>query len=292
MSTDVEQIQALLDGKSKVRWYVGTFVGMVGRAATVDLAGGRITGMSTATPYRPQVNDTVWVVFTDRVPVMMGPTVMPSDSGTVVAVTPQDALVSTDMGEIRATYNVGVAISSGQNVKLMWSAGPHIVGVMSSMPTPPTPPPPPAGDVPVTRVDIFTATQAGSFRDPYGWNLDEVWAAPNVLGAWFYGTKIRDTLAGAVVQKIELFATPTELAGSAPAFATHPHAGLPTDAPTLSNGTPVNVTSEQWVTLPLAFGQYLAANAGGIGVDHGGFNKFRSLKQDPQSGALRITSIY
>jgi hypothetical protein len=47
-----------------------------------------------------------------------------------------------------------------------------------------------------------------------------------------------------------------------------------------------------WVTLPTTFGQYLSNAVGGIGLAHGGTNSFRSLADDPMSGALRITSTY
>jgi hypothetical protein len=292
VTSEAEEIQNLLNGKSKVRLYVGTFVGLVNRAATVDLVGGRVTGMSTATPYRPQVNDTVWVAFIDGVPLMLGPTVMPPDSGTVVTVSPETAVVTTDVGDIRATYNVGAAISSGQTVKLMWAAGAHIVGVMSSSPTPPTPPPPPVIINPVPHIDVFTAVTAGSWSEAYGWAKQEPWAADNVLGAWFYGSKIRDTLAGAAIQRIELFATPTQVKGAAPAFATHLHAAKPPGSPLLSNPTPIAVGPATWIELPVEFGQFLLDNIGGIGLNHGGENKFRSLAEDPQSGAIRITSIY
>jgi hypothetical protein len=275
-----EQVQARLAGKSRVRRYVGTFVAMVGRTATVDLANGRITGMSTATPYRPQVNDTVWVEFVDGVPLMLGPAVMPPDSGVVVTVSAASAVVTTDLGDVRATYNVGDSISSGQSVKLMWSAGAHIIGVMSSVLTPPAPPPPPVIINPVPHLDVFTATAAGSWNEKYGWTQQQVWASADTLGAWFYGSKIRDTLAGASIQKVELFATPTHLEGNAQ------------DGPVLSNSTPVAVSTEGWVMLPTAFGEFLAQNIGGIGLNHGGMNKFRSLREDAQTGALRITSIY
>ncbi|MBK0296208.1 hypothetical protein IAE22_28775 [Bacillus sp. S34] len=58
------------------------------------------------------------------------------------------------------------------------------------------------------------------------------------------------------------------------------------DLPDLARGAEVAAAAYR------SFGQFLATNLGGIGLAHGGFNKFRSLAADAQSGALRITSTY
>ncbi len=81
--------------------------------------------------------------------------------------------------------------------------------------------------------------------------------------------------------------------GAAPNIGTHPHDVIPGGAPAISNARPIPVTSGTWLELPVEFGQALSdGSAAGIGLAHGGFNKFAALAADAQSGALRITSTY
>ncbi|ROS62211.1 hypothetical protein EDF38_1314 [Frigoribacterium sp. PhB160] len=292
MTTDVEQLESLLGDKSRVGMYAGAFVSYEDKAATVDLEGSRLLGIKSATPYLPAVGEQVWVQFIDGVPWLLGPTVIPPGDGTIVTVSSESAVVETDIGRITATYTAGQALSSGQNVKLYWQGGPHVIGPLATTPPPKPTPDPPAPSPSSRHVDVFTAVDAGSWSGAYGWRQAQVWASDSLLGAWFYGSKIRDTLADAAVEKIEIWSTLTQIRGNPPVFATHPHAGKPTGAPALSSSTATPVASGRWVQLPLSFGQFLASNVGGIGLNHGGYNKFRSLAEDPQSGALRITSIY
>jgi hypothetical protein len=293
VTTDVDQIQRLLEGKSRVRAYSGAFAGMDGLAVNVDLESSRLRGIKSMTSYRPSMGEQVWVLFVDSVPWMIGPTVSPPGRGKISSLSAETAVVTTDIGDVTATRGAGQTLAVGQDVKLYWQDGPHILGGFAT--TPPSPPPvpdPPAPPAPTRHVDVFTAVDAGSWSASYGWQQQQVWASNSLLGAWFYGSKIRDTLAGASIERIEIWSTLLQIQGSAPVFATHPHPGKPGGAPALANSTPLGAVSGVWLELPLAFGQYLAGNIGGIGLNHGGYNKFRSLAQDPQSGALRITSIY
>lgn len=296
MTTDTEQVEQLLGGKSRVGMYSGSFVSYEDRAATVDLEGSdeysRLAGIRSATPYLPVVGEQVWVQFIDGVPWMLGPTVIPPGDGTVFTVSPESVVVETDVGRVTATYTAGAALSSGQNVKLYWQGGPHVIGALATTP-PPTPvPPPPPEPVASRHVDVFTATDAGSWSQSYGWNQGQVWASDSLLGAWFYGTKIKDTLSAASIERVEMWVTLTQIRGSNPNFATHPHPSKPGGAPALTTVAALPVSSGTWLELPLSVGQFLATNVGGVGVNHGGYNKFRSLTEDPQSGALRITSTY
>lgn len=292
MTDDVAQIEERLQGKSRVGMYSGSFVEYVDLAATVDLEGSRLLGIRSATPYLPSVGEQVWVQFVDGVPWMLGPTVIPPGDGTVFTVSSESAVVETDIGRITATYTAGAELSSGQNVKLYWQGGPHIIGALATTPPPVPVPPPPPEPTATRHVDTFTTVDAGSWSASYGWSQSQVWASDSLLGAWFYGSKIRDTLSGATVEKIEIWSTLTQIRGNNPNFATHPHGGKPGGAPTLERSTSIPVASGVWLELPLSFGQYLAENVGGVGVNHGGWNKFRSRTEDPQTGALRITSIY
>lgn len=119
-----------------------------------------------------------------------------------------------------------------------------------------------------------------------------MWASDSTVGAWFYGSKIADTLGGANVSRIEIWISAAQLFGANPNIGYHGYKTKPGSMPTINAATPIAVRDGSWVQLPTSFGQFLASNNGGIGTLHGGYNKFRSLAQDARSGALRITSTY
>lgn len=286
-----ESVLRLLMDKSDVTQFIGTFISWNGSVATIDAGGGRFPA-KTATPYRPQVGETVWIFFIDEVPFMMGPTLLKPGTATVVSVTSGLATVTTDIGSVVATYNSGVTLSAGQAVKLMWGDGPHIIGVLSAVLPVPTAPAQPNPSTPVVHSDTFTAVDAGSWNGTSGWWSPEVLADDADLGAWFYGSKIADTIRGGQILRVELFASLKSRSGAAPNIGYHAHPARPAGTPTITAAAATDVADGQWVALPISVGTFLASNAGGIGVAHGGATTFRSLTDDAQSGALRITSTY
>lgn len=283
----------LLGDKAKVTMWLGQFVALDGVWAMVDISNGDEAGRIPArvtTPYRPEVGEQVFVVAIDGKYFLLGPAMPKPAQGTVSAVGPNTATVATDQGDVTATIGVGMTLSAGQVVKLFWSDGAHVLAALTAAPTPPAPPPPPNSG-PSTHVDVFTAVDAGSFSGGRWWQ-PQPWASDSTLGAWFYGSKVRDTLRGATVRKVELFASVAQRFGNLPNFGYHPHGAKPAAGPSIQAARAIDVADGRWITLPVSFGQYLADNVGGIGLVHGGYNKFRSLAADAQSGALRITSTY
>jgi len=289
----VPVVQELLNGKAKVTMWLATFVSIDGSTAWCDVASGGQSGRvptRVTTSYRPEVNEQVFVAAIDGKFFLLGPSVPKPAQGTVSAVGSNTVTVTTDAGDVTATVGVGMTLSAGQVVKLFWSDGAHVLAALTAAPTPVTPPPAP--DPGVSRhVDTFNAVDAGSYSGGRWWQA-QPWASDTTLGGWFYGSKIRDTLKDATVQKIEMFASVASRYGNVPNIGYHPHAGKPGGGPSITGARGIDVADGRWITLPLSFGQFLATNVGGIGLAHGGFNKFRSLAQDAQSGALRITSTY
>lgn len=279
---------------SPVHVWPATFVGLDDDGWVLcDVANGDQSGRVPAqvmTPYRPEVGERVFLIAVSGAFFMMGPATPKPPRGTVTSVSSSSVTLDTDMGSVQATYDAGTTLSVSQQVKLLWSDGAHVVGILTAPPAPPTPPPAP---VPAKRqhVDVFQAVDAGSFQNGRWWQT-QPWASDSTLGAWFYGSKIRDTLQGAPVSKVEIWSTLAQQYGAAPNFGVHPHAAKPAAGPVISSATTLVPPNGGWLTLPTTFGQYLANSVGGIGLAHGGFNKFRSLSDDPQSGALRITSTY
>lgn len=293
----VDDVSVLLDltSRRKVKVWPATFVGLDGTSGRVlcDVANGLVTGRVPAqvmTSYRPEIGERVFVLSVDGAYFLTGPALPKPALGTVTQVGSSTVTLDTDMGPVQATYDAGTTLSASQVVKLLWSDGAHVVGVLAVTPTPTLPPDPPM-PTERTHVDVFTAVDAGSFVGTR-WQQPEPWASDAALGAWFYGSKVHDTLQGAPVSKVELWSTLAQRSGAAPNFGVHPHAMKPETAPTITDAVPLSAPDGAWLTLPVAFGQFLANNVGGIGLAHGGSNMFRSLADDPMSGALRITSTY
>lgn len=295
---DSQALLKLIAGKSNARVELGYYRGVDFPRVTVDVGGGRIPAES-ATTFEPEINEQVQILFVDGKPWMLGPAVPKPHEGTVVTVSGDFATVMTDLGEVVAPFPFGATLTSGEQVKLLWAGGPFIVARMSATPEPEVDPGADAAPS-TTRQETFTAVQAGSFQLNGGrWSSPEPRASNGYLGAWFFGTKIRDTvpasarMPGDGSAAVEVFIRSTSRFGNAPVFAMHsqPSAG---GAPDLSSGFAWNV-GEGWNRLPASVeGTYFNALKGGgpalgIGLQHGGVNRFASLGADPQSGAIRIT---
>jgi hypothetical protein len=293
MIDDNGLLLALLNGKSKVTALPGTFVSASSTGFVVDVGGGRIPA-TPATSYLPEVNEPVSVWFIDGVPFVMGPTVAKPGQGTVVSVAAGLVTLSTAFGNVVVPYASTLSPTAGQVMKLQWQGGGFAAAVMSTSPVGGVAPPAPSGGA-TTHVDLFTSLDAGSYGSGRWWT-PQVYASDSNLGAWFYGSKIGDTIpASAAIQLVEVYVpSGTQIGGAAPNFALHAYASNPGSSPSFTSATAEAITPGAWVALPTSFGNALKAGGGslGIGVNHGGYNIFPSRAQDGQTGALRITSIY
>ena len=285
--SDAATVLALLAGKSKVKVVSGFYRGLDGLRVLVEFDGGLVP-CSTVTAYRPALNEPVWVASVDDQLFLLGPTrPLPADA-TVVSTASGIAELTTDIGGVSATYESGATLSAGQRVKLMWGGDmPHVISVKSFDPDAVVPPGASGSGV-KEYTKTFTATQAGSYGS--SWWQSQVWSSDNNLGAWFYGSKIPDTIpSGATIQWIEIYLSPQQIFGSPANFGLHNHTSKPGGAPTIGSLT-ATAPHAGWLRLPTSFGNALrrGGSAKGIGIEHGGFHIFRSLSEDAQSGALRI----
>lgn len=291
MTDDLDIILRMLAGKTSIRRLVGTFVSADATGCVVDVGNGRVPAR-LGTGFLPEVNETVNVwFFDDDTAFVMGPTVNKAPRGTVLSVANSLVTLDTAFGPVTTPYG-GTTPAAGQVMALRWHGGPFAMSVVSVAPPDPTPPPPPSGGS-TTHVDTFQAIDAGSFNR-YGWQQAQVWASDTYQGAWFYGTKVPDTIpASASIQRVELFLNPQQVRFAPPNFALHAHPTKPGGAPSFGAQQAIGAAAG-WITLPNQWGDYLKSGGGsfGVGVNHGGYSIFRSLSQDGFSGALRITSNY
>lgn len=287
MTVDTAKLLELIDAKSSVRVIAGNYRGLDGLRALVDFDGGRVPA-HFATSWRPGLNDAVWVMVVDGVAWVLGPTAPLASDGTVLSVAAGLATINTDIGQIVATYNQGTTLTAGQQVKLLPHGGYHVIGVKSTSPPPPeVPVGPGTGGGRVTQT--FTAIDSGSYQSGYGWRINDVWSSANNYGAWFYGTKIRDTIPdNAAIVSAEIYLPPpSRLTGARP-FGRHPYASKPGGAPAISAAVTLPGTSG-WVAIPTSLIDHVKVNGGGFGFDLGGYNIWPGTQRDGQSGAVRVT---
>lgn len=271
---------------------VGSFVEQSADLAVVDVGGARLSMPSVGT-YFPIPNDPVRVLRTDQGPFLLGPAA-PRAAGGVVTATgspritveyPPGSGVTKLMG-----YPADVVPAVNDLVVIDWASGGTVTAVVTALPDFDEPPAPPVSTSGGTQTIVFTAIDSGNYQAG-GWWTNEVWASDNNDGAWFYGSKVKDTIpGGATVSKVEIYLPSYYTFGSAPNFRTHTDGTRPAGAPSYTaTVTPLSSARTGWVILPTSVGDFLKANTGGTGMKQGGFNKYRGTQTDAQSGALRIT---
>lgn len=223
---------------------------------------------------------------------MTGPTMPHPSDGVFISQSGGIATVLTDIGNVKATFNVGDTFTAGVDiVKLYWSAGCHIIGKKSANPPGPEIPPAPGsggggGSTRLTRT--FTAIDSGSYQPGSGWRTNDVWCSLNNTGGWFYGNKIKDTIPdSASIIRAEIYLPQTKNLGVAP-FGRHGSATKPSGA--LSFASTAELPARRgWVRIPNALIEHLKANTGGLGFAGGGYSIWAGIQKDGQSGAVRVT---
>jgi len=295
LSSDASVILEKINAKSRVTPLAGTFVSYDVDGVVVDVGDGRMAA-ALGSGYLPGPGESVLVWFVDGIPYVMGPSTPRPHSGTVTAVGSGLATLSTAVGVFGPMPYSGSAPTVGQVMRIMWHGGP--LAIAATPPEGTAAPPAPGGGQAVSHVDTFAAIETGTWNtgggDVAGSKLNaEVWASNTTIGFWFYGTKIPDTIpASAVIQRVQLYVAARQIYGGSPVFTVHDNPTGPGDL--LAGGTAVAVRNYDWIDLPVAIGNTLKRGGGGFGVGtrHGGYNIFKSLAADGQSGALRITSTY
>lgn len=288
MASESEVLLKLIDEKSTVQVLSGFYRGLDGDRATVDFANGRVPAYFTSA-YMPAVNDPVWVMVADGVAYMLGPTTPKPAEGLVLFVTDGVVTVDTPVGQVLASHNVGQVLTAGDRVKLHWSDGCHVLGVVSvAAQTPDVPPPAGGGTGRVTKT--FTAVDSGTRGNSMGWWTNDVRNSASNQGGWFYGNKIRDTIPdSAVIEKAEIYLPLISSRFPNAPFGRHGFASKPSGALSFSDTSELPSKSG-WVRIPNSLINHLKANAGGLGFTGGtGDSTWAGTQKDAQSGAVRVT---
>lgn len=203
--------------------------------------------------------------------------------------------------------NVAYTPVVGHVVRLDWSEPtPWVIGQSStdvpppsSDPAPPPPPPAPGG----TGVTSFAAVASGYFSTTYGWSGATSWGSRLMqgtsggtnTGAWFYGAGPR-SLAGRTISRAEVFVhrTPGYGAGGVSTVHLYRHTSdaRPGGNVALVAG-PTDVARARgqadWVDVPTAWAQAIVDDGGGLGIYGSPYLVLEGIREDPQSGLLRLT---
>lgn len=258
---------------------------------TVNIAGGRRV-LRMAGPV-PTPGDQVWVGTFGGIPLCLGP-LPKASTGTVLSAPAggKVAVKTDDGGEWSLPYNFDHAtFAAQQRVAIDWDSG-TVAYRLSSDPTivaeviAPTPPASAASST-VTRE--FAPTGSGSFYTRTGtWTKNDVWCSDTLIGCYFYGTQIADTIPdNARIDAVTLHVAETtnSYPSSLATFGTHGLSGR-TGAPAVSNAIAVP-NGSGGKSLPTSFGDALKTGAQlGIGTNRGGLHVFGTA---PNSGRLVIT---
>lgn len=285
MTSETERLLKLIGEAAKVEIVAGNYRGLDGLRVLVDFNEGRVPA-HTWTDYRPELNEPVWVAVINGVAYMVGPTVPKPPQGTVVSTGGGFAVVTTDIGDVTAIHPAGATYNPGDIVRLIWSGGPFIVSVLSVAPVTPEVPPPPGGGGGRQTV-TFTAIDSGSYQN--WWRTNDVWSSENNIGAWFYGTKMTDTIPNtATVVAAEIYLPLLKVLGAAP-FGRHDASFKPASGPVSIIDTVTLSARSGWVPIPVAYLEWMKVNPGGFGFGLGGYNIWAGTQRDGQSGAIRVT---
>ncbi len=290
MTSDADAVQKLLEDKASIELRIGTYVGVSGGRALVDVSGSRVTAAFRC-EVEPGVNESVWVETIDGSLFVTGPTVPKPGIGTVVSLTdPDHALLSTTLGEVTAIIHDGDELDADDIVGITWPGlCCYKLATSPDDATPGAAPPSSSGGVQTAE---FRATDSGSTdRGSARWWTTQVYASSSTYGAWVYGSTIKDTIpAAAAFASLQIYISWVSKYGAAPRLVMHNLAS--------KSGVPGVSGYTEWTpgsgyqTPPNAEEIFNGLKAGGayygIGFDQGGKNVFKSLAADGMSGALKI----
>lgn len=264
---------------------VGEFVRMEGQYAVVNI-GPNTVPIAVSGFYPPVAGMFVQIERRNGVMIVTGPAQQLNPMGTIKSVGSPKATVTVDGKDYLLGMRDGYAPVAGDDVEINWATG-IIQGKVTATAAPAPPPVNPSVSTSFSGM-VIQAIDSGNFWSGR-WNKNDPWASTSNRGAWFYGSSLRDSLAGATIHSAEIYMPALALAGSVQmglhGFSSKGGAPGGSSFTTLSG-------ANGWVPLPGGFAEWLRDNVGGVVVDSSnGLNKWRGRGSDALSGAMRFSGI-
>ena len=285
---DLARVEAsipLVDSK------VGIFVARSGHQVTVNVGATTVMLPFTGMSLPPAGHPVRLELRGDRLVCTGSARPLPG-IGVVTATGTPRATVSAWGQSYTLPFRSGYTPAVNDTVDIQWTGdGGVIQGRLSTTPTIVTPDPPPSSGPQTFHPAPFTAIDSGSFQSGR-WTKSDVWSSASLIGAWFYGSKIADSIPdGASIQSAAIYLSPTQVSGAGTNLQLHTSPTKPGGTVAFTGAVAVLNDRAGWQPIPLAFVDFLKANQGGIGANHGGYSIYRSIGADGLSGALDISWV-
>jgi hypothetical protein len=241
--------------------------------------------------YLPPVGHAVQMDYRDGRWVVSGPASPLPGEGTITTASTPRAVVTAWGVPYTLRHASSYTPVLNDLVGITWSADEGIIDGKLSAASGVTPPAtnPGGGGLQTYHPPQFTAIDSGSWNGSRWWTND-VYASASNDGAFFYGSKIRDTIPdSASIISCGVYIPIRTINVNAPGqMRLHLNATKPGGAPTFSgSASPIPATSG-WHPVPNAWIDVLKSGNGGIGFDGGGYWIIRGNGSDAQAGALDI----
>jgi len=271
-----------------VRQRVGSFIGRSDSRVTVQLGDARLV-LPFVGHQLPPVGWAVQLELRDGDWVVLGPAAPLPNVGSITATGNPRATITAWGKTYTLPYRAWYTPAVGQTVNITWGPdGGVIEGAASTAVVAVTPEPPPTQPPTVFHPPPFTARDSGSYRN--GWAQNDVYASDSFISAYFYGPTVKDTIpdnARVLGARINLPVRQTQ--GADPILALHTSASKPGGPVTFTQQIALTGSRSGWVDFPTGWVDYLKANDGGLGFNHGGYTIYAGTARDQQAGALDLT---
>lgn len=255
-----------------------------GVRVTVKFGDGAPVDIPSSGQYLPWPEDSVQIERRNGQLVMTGPAKAKPATGTISAAGAPKATVTVGGVDYLMPLRDGYTAVVGDPVTVNWVTQ-IIEGKVTATNAPPSTLPD-AGAPSGEPFDItFQAQESGSWNGSR-YYLNDVQASDSIMGAWWYGSVIVDTLASATVTSVEIYLPLVQELG----VATIGRHGFGVNTGVWVgqvDAVPLSPRND-WVPLPLSYAA-LATGVSGISVTSGnGLNRWLGVQADGLSGAIRM----
>lgn len=234
--------------------------------------------------YLPWPDDPVQIESRNGSLVMTGPAVAKPVEGVISAAGSPKATVTVGGKDYLMQLRDGYTAVVGDPVTVNWVTR-LIEGKVTAPSVPPSGSPGSSGPPPGAFELVFQAQDSGSWNGSR-YYLNDVQASDSIMGAWWYGNAIFDTLNGANVTSVEIYLPLIQELGVA-TIGRHGY-GVNTGVWVGQVDGVALAPRNGWVPLPLSYAD-LTTGVSGISVTSGnGLNRWKGVQADGLSGAIRI----